>query len=70
MAYWRKREGLPLYTQSLDVILEIDAWVDVVTAREGDLCPTCGPLHEARGIEVSQVFSWNQIPEARCNVYR
>ena len=36
---------------------EIDAWVDVVTAREGDLCPTCGqPLHEARGIEVSQVF--------------
>ncbi len=33
------------------------AWVDVITAREGDVCPTCGkPLHAARGIECSQVF--------------
>jgi prolyl-tRNA synthetase len=36
---------------------EIGEWLDLVTAREGDLCPVCGkPLHAARGIEVSQVF--------------
>ena len=36
---------------------EIGDWLDLVTAREGDLCPVCGkPLHAARGIEVSQVF--------------
>ena len=35
----------------------IDEWVDVVCAREGDLCPHCGkPMHAARGIEISQVF--------------
>ncbi len=35
----------------------VDAWVDVVTAREGDGCPKCGgSLHSARGIEISQVF--------------
>ena len=34
-----------------------DAWVDVVSAKEGDACPVCGkPLHLERGIEVSQVF--------------
>ncbi|MCH4084222.1 MAG: proline--tRNA ligase [Olsenella sp.] len=32
-------------------------WVDIITAREGDVCPKCGaPLKAARGIEVSQVF--------------
>jgi prolyl-tRNA synthetase len=32
-------------------------WMDLATAKEGDLCPVCGhPLHQARGIEVSQVF--------------
>ncbi len=32
-------------------------WLDLVSAHEGDGCPECGrPLHEARGIEVSQVF--------------
>ncbi len=36
---------------------EIDEWVDVITAREGDGCPKCGcGLHSARGIEISQVF--------------
>ncbi|WP_428847248.1 proline--tRNA ligase [Olsenella intestinalis] len=34
-----------------------DAWVDVICAKAGDVCPTCGkPLSGARGIEVSQVF--------------
>lgn len=34
-----------------------DAWVDVICAQEGDLCPRCGkPLHTARGIELGQVF--------------
>lgn len=32
-------------------------WLDLVSAQAGDSCPRCGkPLHEARGIEVSQVF--------------
>jgi prolyl-tRNA synthetase len=36
---------------------EVDRWVDVAEAKEGDLCPECGrPLHGARGIEVGQVF--------------
>ena len=36
---------------------DVDEWVDLATAVEGDLCPICGkPLHGARGIEVSQVF--------------
>ena len=35
----------------------VDEWVDVVSAKEGDLCPKCGkPMHSARGIEISQVF--------------
>ncbi len=35
----------------------IDRWVDVAHARKGDLCPECGkPVHAARGIEVGQVF--------------
>lgn len=40
-----------------DFVIADDAWVNVVTAREGDSCPSCGKtLHGARGIEVSQVF--------------
>ena len=36
---------------------EVDEWIDLASAKEGDLCPHCGrPLHGARGIEVSQVF--------------
>jgi len=36
---------------------ELDDWVDVITVKEGDGCPTCGkPLDHARGIEVGQVF--------------
>ena len=36
---------------------EVDEWLDLASAKEGDLCPRCGrPLHGARGIEVSQVF--------------
>ena len=36
---------------------EVERWVDVAHAKEGDLCPECGrPLHGARGIEVGQVF--------------
>lgn len=36
---------------------EVDEWVDVITAREGDICPECGrPLHAARGIECGQIF--------------
>lgn len=35
----------------------VGQWADLVTARPGDLCPTCGGvLAGARGIEVSQVF--------------
>ena len=35
----------------------IPEWVDVVTAKPGDLCPKCGaPLKGARGIECGQVF--------------
>lgn len=34
-----------------------DAWVDLVLAKPGDLCPACGKvLSGSRGIEVSQVF--------------
>ena len=40
-----------------DFTIADDAWVDVVSAKEGDACPACGlPLHLERGIEVSQVF--------------
>ncbi|PKQ29516.1 MAG: proline--tRNA ligase [Actinobacteria bacterium HGW-Actinobacteria-10] len=36
---------------------EVEVWADLVTARPGDGCPTCGgELKGARGIEVSQVF--------------
>ncbi|MHB9004475.1 MAG: proline--tRNA ligase [Coriobacteriia bacterium] len=36
---------------------EVEVWTDLVTARPGDGCPTCGGvLKGARGIEVSQVF--------------
>ena len=36
---------------------EVDEWLDLASAKEGDACPHCGkPLHSARGIEVSQVF--------------
>lgn len=36
---------------------EISNWADLITAKEGDLCPHCGaPLKIARGIEVGQVF--------------
>ena len=36
---------------------EVEEWVDVAKAKPGDICPVCGkPLHGARGIEVGQVF--------------
>ena len=36
---------------------EVDEWLDLASAKEGDRCPKCGaPLKAARGIEVSQVF--------------
>ena len=36
---------------------EVDEWLDLASAKEGDACPKCGrPMHLARGIEVSQVF--------------
>ena len=36
---------------------QIDEWLDLAEAKEGDACPKCGaPLKAARGIEVSQVF--------------
>lgn len=36
---------------------EVDEWLDLASAKEGDACPKCGkPLQAARGIEVSQVF--------------
>ncbi len=35
----------------------VGRWVDVITAKAGDICPKCGsPLKAARGIEVGQVF--------------
>ena len=38
---------------------EIGRWVDVISAKAGDLCPKCGrPLKGARGIEVGQVFAF------------
>lgn len=40
-----------------DFTIADDAWVDVIAALPGDLCPTCGaPLKGARGIECGQVF--------------
>ncbi|MGI6229525.1 MAG: proline--tRNA ligase [Tractidigestivibacter sp.] len=37
----------------------IGRWVDVISAKAGDLCPKCGrPLKGARGIEVGQVFAF------------
>ncbi len=40
-----------------DLTIADDAWVDVISAKAGDLCPTCGePLKLARGIECGQVF--------------
>ncbi len=39
------------------VDFEVDEWLDLAEAKEGDACPKCGaPLKAARGIEVSQVF--------------
>lgn len=36
---------------------QVDAWADLCTVREGDMCPCCGlPLKAARGIEVGQIF--------------
>lgn len=36
---------------------EVEKWVDVITAKQGDFCPKCGkPLKGARGIECGQVF--------------
>lgn len=36
---------------------EVDEWLDLASAQEGDACPRCGAaLKSARGIEVSQVF--------------
>ena len=36
---------------------EVDEYRDLVLAKPGDICPTCGkPLSGDRGIEVSQVF--------------
>lgn len=43
--------------QGRDFTIADDAWVDVISAMPGDLCPTCGaPLEGARGIECGQVF--------------
>ena len=43
--------------QGRDFSFADDAWVDVICAKAGDICPKCGrPLSGARGIEVSQVF--------------
>jgi prolyl-tRNA synthetase len=36
---------------------EVDQWADLITVKEGDLCPHCGkPIVFKRGIEVGQVF--------------
>ncbi len=36
---------------------DVQEWIDISGAREGDLCPKCGkPLHQARGIECGQIF--------------
>lgn len=51
------REGEHYTGARPDRDFTVDEWVDVVTAREGDLCPECGrPLHAARGIECGQIF--------------
>ncbi len=40
-----------------DFSIADDAWVNVIAAQPGDLCPVCGtPLEGARGIECGQVF--------------
>jgi prolyl-tRNA synthetase len=50
-------EGFHIQGARLGRDFDIDEWVDVAAAKQGDLCPACGrPLHGARGIEVSQVF--------------
>lgn len=51
------REGFHLRHVSLDRDTQVRAYADLVTVREGDLCPKCGaPLVVRRGTEVGQCF--------------
>lgn len=51
------REGFHLAHVSLARDAKITAYEDLVTVREGDLCPKCGrPLEIRRGTEVGQCF--------------
>ena len=50
-------EGYHIQAACPGVDFEVDEWIDLSEAKEGDGCPKCGaPLKAARGIEVSQVF--------------
>ncbi len=50
-------DGFHFIGAKLGEDFQVDAWADLCTVREGDLCPVCGkPLSAARGIEVSQIF--------------
>ncbi|ERL12290.1 proline--tRNA ligase [Coriobacteriaceae bacterium BV3Ac1] len=49
--------GYHLRSAQLGHDFEINQWVDVITAKAGDICPHCGQaLSGARGIECGQVF--------------
>ena len=51
------REGFHLRHVSLARDAQVKAYADLVTVREGDLCPKCGaPLTIRRGTEVGQCF--------------
>ncbi len=51
------REGFHLCHVSLARDAQVKAYADLVTVREGDLCPKCGaPLTIRRGTEVGQCF--------------
>ncbi len=50
-------EGFHLRSAKPGRDFQIEKWVDVITAKQGDLCPKCGkPLKGAHGIECGQVF--------------
>ncbi len=50
-------DGFHFVGAKLGEDFQVDAWAELCTVREGDVCPVCGkPLSAARGIEVSQIF--------------
>jgi len=51
------RHGFHLRNVNVGRDFTPDLVVDIINAREGDACPTCGePVHLAKGIEVGNIF--------------